>query len=270
METAAPSSGPALSLPTPPETPHHISATVVLVPFPLEYALYRISVSPVNHSHPCNRESRVRGSFTVSTNLSGNGTREDARGGRRQQRALPQGSRVLGLASHGGGIRGFPSPSAAGRRCLQWTRRMGRDSSSTHSASFGEIRPARHGSGEIVDLHRHRLGGGVCRRRVDQHTGPLRRLAAKKTAHRSLGRPLPASRPPARSAYRRQTPCPPAPPAGSSHGIPHTRPCRSSPLMVFLRGRVRSPRVRGSVERGVLPILGRGPRRLGGRHVRSV
>ena len=46
-----------------------------LVPFPLEYALYRISVSPVNHSHPRNRESRVRGNFTVSTNLSGNGTR---------------------------------------------------------------------------------------------------------------------------------------------------------------------------------------------------
>ena len=45
-----------------------------LVPFPLEYALYRISVSPVNHSYPRNRESRVRGSFTVSTNLSGNGT----------------------------------------------------------------------------------------------------------------------------------------------------------------------------------------------------
>ena len=31
VETAAPSNGPALSLPTPPETPHHISATVVLV-----------------------------------------------------------------------------------------------------------------------------------------------------------------------------------------------------------------------------------------------
>ena len=30
METAAPGNGPALSLPTPPETPHHISATVVL------------------------------------------------------------------------------------------------------------------------------------------------------------------------------------------------------------------------------------------------
>ena len=50
-----------------------------LVPFPLEYALYRISVSPVNHSHPRSRESRVRGSFTVSTNLSGNGTRLTAR-----------------------------------------------------------------------------------------------------------------------------------------------------------------------------------------------
>ena len=48
---------------------------VILVPFPLEYALYRISVSPVNHSHPRSRESRVRGSFTVSTNLSGNGTK---------------------------------------------------------------------------------------------------------------------------------------------------------------------------------------------------
>ena len=30
VETAAPGNGPALSLPTPPETPHHISATVVL------------------------------------------------------------------------------------------------------------------------------------------------------------------------------------------------------------------------------------------------
>ena len=30
METAAPGNGPALPLPTPPETPHHISATVVL------------------------------------------------------------------------------------------------------------------------------------------------------------------------------------------------------------------------------------------------
>ena len=48
--------------------------SIPLVPFPLEYALYRISVSPVNHSYPRNRESRVRGSFTVSTNLSGNGT----------------------------------------------------------------------------------------------------------------------------------------------------------------------------------------------------
>ena len=51
-----------------------IDGKYVLVPFPLEYALYRISVSPVNHSHPRNRESRVRGSFTVSTNLSGNDT----------------------------------------------------------------------------------------------------------------------------------------------------------------------------------------------------
>ena len=31
VETAAPGNGPALPLPTPPETPHHISATVVLV-----------------------------------------------------------------------------------------------------------------------------------------------------------------------------------------------------------------------------------------------
>ena len=30
VETAAPGNGPALPLPTPPETPHHISATVVL------------------------------------------------------------------------------------------------------------------------------------------------------------------------------------------------------------------------------------------------
>ena len=30
VETVAPGNGPALSLPTPPETPHHISATVVL------------------------------------------------------------------------------------------------------------------------------------------------------------------------------------------------------------------------------------------------
>ena len=32
VETAAPGNGPALPLPTPPETPHHISATVVLEP----------------------------------------------------------------------------------------------------------------------------------------------------------------------------------------------------------------------------------------------
>ena len=30
VETAAPGNGPPLPLPTPPETPHHISATVVL------------------------------------------------------------------------------------------------------------------------------------------------------------------------------------------------------------------------------------------------
>ena len=34
VETAAPGNGPALPLPTPPETPHHISATVVLSPNP--------------------------------------------------------------------------------------------------------------------------------------------------------------------------------------------------------------------------------------------
>ena len=35
VETAAPGNGPALPLPTPPETPHHISATVVLSALPL-------------------------------------------------------------------------------------------------------------------------------------------------------------------------------------------------------------------------------------------
>jgi hypothetical protein len=40
VETAAPGNGPVLPLPTPPETPHHISATVVLAVFSLALWLY--------------------------------------------------------------------------------------------------------------------------------------------------------------------------------------------------------------------------------------
>ena len=45
-----------------------------LVPFPLEYALYRIPVSPCP-SFPLAQESGVGGDFPVSTRPSGNGTK---------------------------------------------------------------------------------------------------------------------------------------------------------------------------------------------------
>ena len=51
VETAAPGNGPALPLPTPPETPHHISATVVLVRWVdlPSYSTCSTPLAPITH-----------------------------------------------------------------------------------------------------------------------------------------------------------------------------------------------------------------------------
>ncbi len=54
METAAPGNGPALPLPTPPETPHHISATVVLRRLSMLEPVYRLAPDLL-HSGRVNR-----------------------------------------------------------------------------------------------------------------------------------------------------------------------------------------------------------------------